>query len=220
MRRYKKLAFFTCGLLVGYSGTVNAMWTEDSQGNTIKPPSKKEKLNKVDPQIIKVVATKKPNVVATKKPNTAIAKFDQIKNNDINVTPYKIVGQTQKDIACLAYSIFREAGTLPAKDQAAVAQVHVNRLRTGSWGTHLCQVVYAKAQFSWTLEKRNVKWSQKEKTLAETIAKGFIDGLRVHPLDSNKILHYHTTAVHPKWGRQGQVVASAGPHIFYKDVPY
>jgi spore germination cell wall hydrolase CwlJ-like protein len=47
-----------------------------------------------------------------------------------------------------------------------------------------------------------------------------VDGVYVKKLASNKILHYHATYVNPKWAKQGQMVASAGAHVFYKNVPY
>jgi len=53
------------------------------------------------------------------------------------------------------------------------------------------------------------------------IAEGLmIDGVYVKKLASNKILHYHATYVKPKWAKQGQAVASAGEHLFYKNVPF
>lgn len=219
-RRTKKLAFFACGLLMGHVGIAKAMWTEDANGNTIrvttstaKQETQAKRKNNTAPKTIKV--SNHASHLVRKSNN-----FAQINLKDIEVYAPRITGQTPEDVACLAYSIFREAGTLPAKDQAAVGQVHINRLRTGTWGKHLCQVVYAKSQFSWTLEKKLVRWTEQQKYVSETIARAFINGLRVHPLDSDEILHYHATYVHPKWGRQGQVVAAAGPHIFYKDVPY
>ena len=126
-----------------------------------------------------------------------------------------------KDVKCLAYSIFREAGNQKETDQYAVGQVHMNRLKEGSWGKTMCKVVFAKAQFSWTLEPKIVKWSTKQEEHFMQIAEGLmIDGIHVKKLASDKILHYHATYVKPKWAKQGKMVASAGDHLFYKNVPY
>jgi spore germination cell wall hydrolase CwlJ-like protein len=126
--------------------------------------------------------------------------------------------QSKKDMECLAYSVFREAHTLAPKDQYAVAQIHVNRLKTGKWGDKMCEVVFAKAQFSWTLEKTR-PWDEKQKAYYMDIAKGMMKGgLHVRKLDDDSVLHYHANYVNPKWAKKDNVVA-VGAHIFYRDIP-
>ena len=145
------------------------------------------------------------------------------KINDLEIYPMAqaLEDQTQKDVMCLAYSIYREAGNLDTTAQYAVGQVHINRLLEGSWGKHLCQVVFAKAQFSWTLEKKVVVWSKLSKSVSIDIAEGMVyQGLRVKTLNSKRILHYHANYVDPKWGNKNKAVAVAGAHIFYKDIAH
>jgi spore germination cell wall hydrolase CwlJ-like protein len=143
-----------------------------------------------------------------------------VADKDVMPIAKPLQNQTTKDIMCLAYSIYREAGNLAASAQYAVGQVHINRLLEGSWGNSLCDVVFAKAQFSWTLEKKKVVWSDKQRWFAREIAEGLVNGLRVKTLNSKRILHYHANYVQPKWGKQSNVVAMAGPHIFYKDIAH
>jgi spore germination cell wall hydrolase CwlJ-like protein len=201
------------------SGSVHAMWTEDAHGNTINPQT----TAKAKPQSYVIEITfndTKPAVkpVPVIKP---IAKLEAPKPGELAVDHkgQKVAGQSNKDVECLAYSIFREAGTLSENAQLAVGQVHVNRLKEGTWGNKMCEVVYSPHQFSWTSEKV-VQWSQSQhdKFIAE--AKALISGLRVKKLDSEDILHYHATYVQPKWAKQGKMVAQAGAHLFYKNVPY
>ena len=196
------------------------MWTEDAHGNTINPRT----TAKAKPQSYVIEITfndTKPAVkpVPVTKP---IAKLEAPKPNELAVDHKgkKIAGQTDKDVNCLAYSIFREAGNLNENAQLAVGQVHVNRLNEGTWGDRMCQVVYAPHQFSWTDEQKVVKWSenQRDKFVAE--ARSLLNGLRVKKLAGENILNYHADYVAPRWAKQGQVVAKAGPHIFYKNVPY
>jgi len=135
--------------------------------------------------------------------------------------PKKLPGQNGDDVKCLAYSIYREAGNLDSNGQYAVGQVHINRVREGSWGKHLCQVVFAHAQFSWTLEKRKVRWTERDEMYYTSIAEDLVRGeVKVNYITSTKVLHYYANYVHPKWARQGTVVATAGPHIFVRDVPH
>ena len=204
-----KLIITLTGLLVANSSF--AMWTEDKHGNTINvKPSKLAKAEVIQPK----AKFKKTKIVKIQAAGVMKISFKSIDLNGKAVT-----GQSEKDVACLAYSIFREAGTLKEPDQIAVGQVHVNRLREGNWGNRMCQVVYANKQFSWTSEKM-VSWSFKQRDKFMSEARGLMNGLRVRPLESENILHYHATYVNPKWSKQGQVVAMAGPHIFYKNVPF
>ena len=136
-------------------------------------------------------------------------------DNDVVPIAKPLQNQTAKDVMCLAYSIYREAGNLAPSAQYAVGQVHINRLLEGSWGDSLCEVVFAKAQFSWTLEKKKVIWSDKQRFFAREIAEGLVKSL-----NSKRILHYHANYVKPKWGKQSKAVAMAGPHIFYKDIAH
>ena len=207
----KNYLLLTCGILLTQAG--HAMWTEDKNGNTIKAPNRKEVLNVVDVRIIKIVDKK---TIKPIKP-TGVAKITTASLKD---TGRPIAGQTNEDVACLAYSIYREAGNLPVHDQYAVGQVHINRVRDGSWGRTLCKVVYAKAQFSWTLEKKLVNWSVKQKAKFIAMAQSLVDGIRVKSLDNDRVLWYHADYVNPKWANKNKIVAQAGPHIFYRDIPH
>ena len=194
------------------------MWTEDRYGNTVRP-------QKVDVSNFKTNTEKR----AERAQKYYVEMSFLVKDTTAKVKPKqeltidhkgkKIAGQTERDVNCLAYSIFREAGTLDENAQLAVGQVHINRLRDGTWGDRMCQVVYAPKQFSWTSEKV-VNWTaeQRNKYMAE--AEALMNGLRVKKLANEDVLHYHATYVNPKWAKHGEVVAKAGPHLFYKNVPY
>ena len=77
-------------------------------------------------------------------------RMDQIeeKLDDIIQTTDR-VKYTPKDVECLTKNIYYEAGVEDHRGKYAVAHVTVNRLKAGYWGKTICQVVYAKAQFSW-----------------------------------------------------------------------
>jgi len=198
-------------LLLLASSSSHAMWTEDANGNVIKPPAKNSKA--IKQYYIEI------SIVEPKHKEVAVVPVLKPGELAIDHKGKKIIGQSSKDVECLAYSIFREAGTLSENAQLAVGQVHINRLKEGSWGDRMCEVVHSKAQFSWTMEKY-VKWSDSQKAKFIKEAKDLMNGERVKKLDSEDILHYHATYVQPKWAKQGQLVAQAGAHLFYKNVPY
>lgn len=198
-------------------------WTEDSHGNVIHirsiPTKADESLRIVRIDDTKMVKPVEPKIVKPVEPKRVVQVTTKPGELAIDHKGKKIMGQSKKDVECLAYSIFREAGTLSENAQLAVGQVHINRLKEGSWGDRMCEVVYSKAQFSWTMEKY-VAWSDSQKSKFIKQAKDLMNGERVKKLDSEDILHYHATYVQPKWAKQGQLVAQAGAHLFYKNVPF
>ena len=224
-------AVLTATVLVSFAGAASAIWTEKPGDAGVdvthctKPgvkfvneclaaALKKVKVSKPKVQPSKVQPKVKPKRV---EPKRAFAITDK----DVKDGGPLLASIDTKDIRCLAYSIFREAGNQKEKDQYAVGQVHMNRLKEGSWGKTMCKVVFAKAQFSWTLEPKMVNWSKRQEKHFIQVAEGLmIDGFYVQKLASDKILHYHATYVNPKWAKQGQMVAVAGDHVFYKNVPY
>lgn len=124
------------------------------------------------------------------------------------------VKYTKKDLECLVKNIYYEAGVEDERGKYAVGHVTVNRLKTGYWGKTICDVVYAKAQFSWTLKKKLPKadpnvWAQSEK-----IALDILNGHRVHGL--KKSLFYHATYIkEPKWVDVKHEAGQIGSHVFY-----
>ena len=217
----------TAAVLSVITGHASAIWTE-------KPGDAGVNVNHCFKPGVKLVneclnnALKKVKVSQPKSPTKKVQskKIEPKKSFAITKADVKDDGQPlsqidTKDIRCLAYSIFREAGNQKEYDQYAVGQVHMNRLKEGSWGKTMCKVVFAKAQFSWTLESKVVNWSKKQEEHFMFIAESLmIDGIHVKKLASDKILHYHATYVKPKWAKQGKMIASAGDHLFYKNVPY
>ena len=215
-------AVLTATVLVSFAGAASAIWTEKPGDAGVdvthctKPGVKF--VNECLAAALKKVKVSKPKVQPKKvEPKRAFAITDK----DVKDGGPLLASIDTKDIRCLAYSIFREAGNQKEKDQYAVGQVHMNRLKEGSWGKTMCKVVFAKAQFSWTLESKAVSWSKRQEKHFMQVAEGLmIDGFHVKKLASDKILHYHATYVNPKWAKQGQMVAVAGDHVFYKNVPY
>ena len=217
----------TAAVLSVAAGHASAIWTEKPGDAGVdvthctKPGVKF--VNECLRDALKKVKVSQPKAPAKKvQPKKVESKRAfAITENDVKGGGQLLPQIDTKDVRCLAYSIFREAGNQKEHDQYAVGQIHMNRLNKGSWGKTMCKVVFAKAQFSWTLESKVVNWSKKQEEHFTFIAESLmIDGYHVKKLASDKILHYHATYVKPKWAKQGKMVASAGDHVFYKNVPY
>ena len=127
----------------------------------------------------------------------------------------KRVSLTPDEKLCLARNIFFEAGVEPHEGKIAVAQVTYNRLKTGRWGSYICDVVYSKAQFCWTLD-RSKKWATPKGELWDRSLKAvsdFRNGVRVNDLSNS--LYYHADYVDPYWKDPSKKVSKIGRHIFY-----
>lgn len=118
-----------------------------------------------------------------------------------------------QDVSCLAKNIYHEARGESIEGQVAVAQVTINRLRAGEFGSSICRVVYAHKQFSWTLDKKKKIKDDKAWEISKTVANEVLKGKARLP--NFNALYFHTKQVRPKWRREKQIVTTIGNHIFY-----
>jgi len=129
-------------------------------------------------------------------------------------TPIKL---SQEDIYCLQRNVYFEAGIEPYEGKLAVAQVTLNRLESGRWGHSVCSVVFARAQFSWTLWKKKRTKVPSGPLWEETkvAVRDFKNGIRLRDLDTS--LHYHADYIEtPWWADTERQIAQIGRHIFYE----
>jgi hypothetical protein len=127
---------------------------------------------------------------------------------------------------CLAQAIYHEARGESASGQLAVANVIVNRARSGKFPKSLCGVIYQNAnkglyrcQFTFACDGRDDTptergaWASSQ-DLAQRIYKKFAVGNEIGAVPG-KALYYHTTAVRPSWANTFNQVAAVDSHIFY-----
>jgi len=132
----------------------------------------------------------------------------------------------ERQLACLARNVFYEANGEPMAGQMAVAQVTVNRARSGLFPRDLCAVVSQTTivgsdtrvcQFSWychdNLNKtRIIKPSESSYIAARRV---FVEGQKVANIDKD-VMWFHETSikVNPRWPHK--VATKIGNHVFYK----
>ena len=120
---------------------------------------------------------------------------------------------SEKDEACLARNVYYEAGNQTENGKYSVAQVTLNRLKSGRWGRTICEVVYSKAQFSWTLKKKLPKPSGQAWDDSRWIAHRALRGDQVPSLKT--AMFYHADYVKPAWRDPVAKIQQVGAHIFY-----
>jgi spore germination cell wall hydrolase CwlJ-like protein len=141
---------------------------------------------------------------------------DQIEQLGEIVKTDNRIKYTPKDVECLTKNIYYEAGVEGQTGKYAVANVTVNRVNSGKWGNDVCKVVYAKKQFSWTLQKKLPKphptlWEESKQIAVEVL-----EGTRVFGLENS--LFYHADYIrHPKWAHPDEHILTIGRHLFYNN---
>ncbi|WP_127751769.1 cell wall hydrolase [Devosia sp. 1566] len=138
----------------------------------------------------------------------------------------KRIEQANTERECLAQAIYHEARGESEAGQMAVANVIVNRARSGKFPSTLCGVIYQNAdkgryrcQFTFACDGRadtpgeRRAWARSA-ALAETVYAEYAKGEKLGSLPRSA-LFYHTTAVSPSWSHTFSQVAQIGSHIFY-----
>ena len=127
----------------------------------------------------------------------------------------------QHQLACLALVVYHESRGLSSKDQVIVAQVVMNRVKSGKFGNSICEVAFAPYQFEWTnnlsrkhLPKEKIAWIKAQKVALAVYRKKV-------PNYSKGALWFYAPAnmdKKPSWSKN-MVIASrgdSGQHIYLK----
>ena len=123
---------------------------------------------------------------------------------------------------CLAEAVYFEARSEPVDGQAAVAQVVLNRVRSGLYPNSICGVVYQNrhrynaCQFSFACEGKSLRVTESESWRAAVkVADDVLSGT-TYLSDVGSATHYHANYVRPRWARSLVKMDVIGRHIFYK----
>jgi spore germination cell wall hydrolase CwlJ-like protein len=123
---------------------------------------------------------------------------------------------------CLAEAVYFEARSEPAEGQAAVAQVILNRVRSGLYPSSVCGVVYQNrhrhlaCQFTFACEGKSLRIGDTDSwETAKRVARAVLDGT-TYLAEVGGATHYHADYVRPSWARRLKKMDVIGRHIFYK----
>ncbi|HYJ31564.1 MAG TPA: cell wall hydrolase [Allosphingosinicella sp.] len=119
-------------------------------------------------------------------------------------------GASDAELTCLTRVILYEAGAESRSGQLAVAQVVLNRVRSGRFPRTICGVINQRGQFSAIRSyhpRRDARWNR-----AQAIARSARAGERVPSIGN--AMFFHAARVRPFSGRTR--VARLGGHIFYR----
>jgi Cell Wall Hydrolase len=123
---------------------------------------------------------------------------------------------------CLAEAVYFEARSEPVEGQAAVAQVILNRVKSGLYPTSVCGVVYQNrhrhlaCQFTFACEGKSLRITDADSwETAKRVAREVTEG-KTYLAEVGGATHYHADYVRPGWARRLKKMDVIGRHIFYK----
>ncbi|MDP4024397.1 cell wall hydrolase [Methylobacterium sp. NEAU 140] len=126
-----------------------------------------------------------------------------------------------KEQRCLSEAVYFEARSEPEAGQAAVAQVVLNRVKSGLYPASVCGVVYQNrhrymgCQFSFACEGKSLRITDAGAWASATrIAQSVLEG-RTYLAEVGGATHYHADYVRPGWSRRLRRLDVIGRHIFY-----
>lgn len=118
------------------------------------------------------------------------------------------------DHECLAGAVYFESKGEPLRGQLSVAEVILNRMRSGRFPASACGVVKQRGQFSFVrggripaVARTSLAW-KRAVAIAHIAREGLADG------GAPRVLFFHARYVSPRWRLTR--VAAVGNHIFYR----
>ncbi|AMJ59073.1 cell wall hydrolase [Bosea sp. PAMC 26642] len=123
---------------------------------------------------------------------------------------------------CLAEAVYFEARSESDEGRAAVAQVVLNRVKSGLYPDSVCGVVYQNSnrylacQFTFTCEGKSLRITEPAPWRdAVRIAREVYEGTTYMP-EVGASTHYHAQYVRPYWAKKLKKMDTIGQHVFYK----
>jgi spore germination cell wall hydrolase CwlJ-like protein len=155
----------------------------------------------------------------SRQPNMTVVPKDENRPSYASLIDPENLNQEQR---CLAEAIYFEARSEPEEGQAAVAQVVLNRVRSGLYPQTVCGVVYQNrnrkfaCQFSFACEGKSLRVTEPEPwQTAVRIAREVTFG-QTYVSEVGSSTHYHANYVRPFWAKRLKKMDVIGRHIFYK----
>jgi spore germination cell wall hydrolase CwlJ-like protein len=115
---------------------------------------------------------------------------------------------------CLAGAVYFEAKSEPLAGQLAVAEVIINRAKSGRFPSTLCGVVKQRGQFSFVRGGRMPAIPRTTRQWHQAVAIAHVAKNELAKGKAPRALFFHAKRVSPGWRLTR--VASVGNHIFYR----
>ncbi|HYD11700.1 MAG TPA: cell wall hydrolase [Allosphingosinicella sp.] len=146
----------------------------------------------------------------------ADAPMPQLGSLEAEVARLAAVETAGAEEDCLANAVYFEARGESLEGQLAVAEVVMNRARSGRYPTTWCGVVVQRAQFSFVRGGVIPAANRSSEAWRRAVAIARIAQQGSTRLLEPNVLWYHANYVSPSWGRRLARSSVIGAHIFYR----
>ena len=117
------------------------------------------------------------------------------------------------ELSCLAGAVYFESKGEPLSGQLAVADVIINRTKSGRFPASICSVVTQRGQFSF-VRGGHIPTIANSRAYRTAIAVARVAMADAWENPAGDAMYFHARRVSPAW--RMQKVASIGNHIFYR----
>ena len=182
----------------------------DQAASIVAPPAVEQTPIQVEAQIVShadaAPVTEVPQIVEAQPERRTLGEL---------VTAHASTDLSGEEHECLAGAIYFESKGEPLEGQLAVAEVVINRSKSGRFPSSICGVVKQPSQFSFIRRGRfpPIRRESPEWRKAVAIAHVALQDLADSRADD--AMFFHATYVSPGW-RGLKRVAQLGNHIFYR----
>lgn len=115
---------------------------------------------------------------------------------------------------CLAGAVYFESKGEPLEGQLAVAEVIINRAKSGRFPASICGVVFQRSQFSFVRGSGFPPIARGSRGWREAVAIAKIAKQDMWDSSADDALYFHARRVSPGWKLKR--IASIGNHVFYR----
>ena len=130
------------------------------------------------------------------------------------VALYSGITTDSREMECLAGGVYFEAKGEPLLGQLAVAEVILNRAKSGRFSSTVCGVIFQPSQFSFVRNGNFPPFARNSKNWRTAVAIARIAQEKSWSSGVGKALFFHASHVAPRWRLTR--VAALGNHIFYR----
>ena len=116
------------------------------------------------------------------------------------------IEQANAALNCMALAIYAEAHTQSVEAKQSVAQVILNRMRSGRFGNTICDIVYSKGQFHgvWDVAEGRHEWPTQEDLLREKLVAHSVYFHKVPNLIGNNTYYFHDDSINKPFTWSGK----------------
>jgi spore germination cell wall hydrolase CwlJ-like protein len=154
-----------------------------------------------------------PGEIVQPLPQAAIEDDQDFASLSAAVAAHETHDTADAELKCLAVGVYYESKGEPLTGQLAVAEVLLNRTRSGRFPKSICSVLTQRGQFSF-IRRGNIPTPPANAHWRKAVAVAKIAQKDLWDSPAENALFFHSRYVKPSWARAR--VASIGNHVFYR----